>query len=204
MYLAPVSGPLSLSLREEVPRAGLERPFGQPGRASEHARTAAPFTGATAQKKMTEVVSSGTSGASLAAGARAGAEVFEKPSGDGDDDDDGDDAQVGRVCPFVSRPSRRPSSALNRPTTRSARKRGGCGTGRGLCRLPPVRARARRAEARGARASLALAANTAGPSCCTAPGRLRRPSSTSSSLRGDWGRTLSRSPGLCEARRALW
>lgn len=60
----------------------------------------------------------------------------------------------------------------HRPTARSARKRGGCGTGRGLCRLPPVRARARRAVARGARASLALAANTAGPSCYTAPGRL--------------------------------
>lgn len=76
------------------------------------------------------------------------------------------------------------SSALqraHRPTARSARKRGGCGTGRGLCRLPPVRARAR-TTGRGpgrARASLALAANTAGPSCYTAPGRLddhpRRP-----------------------------
>lgn len=94
------------------------------------------------------------------------------------------------------------SSALqraHRPTARSARKRGGCGTWvAGSVRLPPVRARARRAEARGARASLALAANTAGPSCYTAPGRLddhpprrrrRRPL-----FEDDWRRTLSRSP----------
>lgn len=93
------------------------------------------------------------------------------------------------------------SSALqraHRPTARSARESAeGVGTGRGLCRLPPVRARARRAEARGARASLALAANTAGPSCYTAPGRLdehHHPSS-SSSLTRRLARTLSRSRG---------
>lgn len=88
------------------------------------------------------------------------------------------------------------SSALQpaqRPTARSARKRGGCETGRGLCRLPPVRARARRAEARGARASLTLAANTAGPSCYTAPGRLDDHTLGSPLLREE--RTLSRSPG---------
>lgn len=61
MYLAPVSGPSRSPSESVVPSAGLERPFGQPGRASEHARTAAPFTGATAQKKITEIVSSGTS-----------------------------------------------------------------------------------------------------------------------------------------------
>lgn len=118
-----------------VLRAGLERPFGQPGRASEHARTAAPFTGATAQKKITEIVSRRGRARSVSrpAGARAGAEVFEKPSGATvDDDDDGDDA---RVSPGVSVRSRLDlSSALqraHRPTARSARKRGGCGTGRG-------------------------------------------------------------------------
>lgn len=80
------------------------------------------------------------------------------------------------------------SSALqraHRPTARSARKRGGCGTGRGLCRLPPVRARAR-TTGRGpgrARASLTLAANTAGPSCYTAPGRLDDHTSSSSLTR---------------------
>lgn len=189
MYLAPVSGSLSLlslgerEREERWSRAGLERPFGQPGRASEHARTAAPFTGATAQKKkkITEVVASGTSGASLAAGARAGAEVFEKPSGDGDDDDDddvGDDAGSGvsvrsRVSldPLVDPPQL--ALTGSRPALR-AKARKGCGTGRGPCRLPPVRARAR-STGRGpgrARASLSLAANTAGPSCYTAPGRL--------------------------------
>lgn len=114
MYLAPVSGPLALSERERGrSRAGLERPFGQPGRASEHARTAAPFTGATAQKKRRRRVGD-ERGASLAAGARAGAEVFEKPSGDGDDDGDGDDA--GRAClsvrvyrPLVDPPARSPA-----------------------------------------------------------------------------------------------
>lgn len=87
------------------------------------------------------------------------------------------------------------SSALqraNRPTARSARKRGGCGTGRGLCRLPPVRARARRAVARGARASLTLAANTAGPSCYTAPGRLDDHTSSSSLTRRLLGGERSR------------
>lgn len=154
MYLAPVSGPLH-SLRERArSRAGLERPFGQPGRASEHARTAAPFTGATAQKRCRRV--GDERGASLAAGARAGAEVFEKPSGDGERR-----RRRRRRRSGVSVRSRLDlSSALqraHRPTARSARKRGGCGTGRGLCRLPPVRARAHDGPRPGARARLARA-----------------------------------------------
>lgn len=121
MYLAPVSGPLG---ERGGPERGLERPFGQPGRASEHARTAAPFTGATAQKRCRRV--GDERGASLAAGARAGAEVFEKPSGDGDDDGDGDDA--GRACLSVRvSTSRRPSSALTGP--RSAPRESAEGVG---------------------------------------------------------------------------
>lgn len=204
MFSVCISRPSRAPLAERRSRAGLERPFGQPGRASEHARTAAPFTGATAQKRCRRVVDE--RGASLAAGARAGAEVFEKPSGDGDDDGDGDDAQGSGVS---VRSRLDLSSALqraHRPTARSARKRGGCGTGRGLCRLPPVRARAHDGpRPGGARASLALAANTAGPSCYTAPGRLddtilRRPL-----LRGRLAGERSRvRRGRCEERRALW
>lgn len=123
-------------------------------------------------------------GASLAAGARAGAEVFEKPSGDG-----------GRRRRRRRRRSGVPvRSCLDLPSTlhsslwpahgplRRQEGAGGCGTGRGLCRLPPVRARPNGPKP-GARASLALAANTAEPSCCTAPGRLDdRPSSFVRSL----------------------
>jgi len=57
-------------------------PFDQPGRASEHARTAAPFNGGYGTMRYTNCVSS--SERSVSRGARAGAEVFEKPSGDED------------------------------------------------------------------------------------------------------------------------
>lgn len=110
MYLAPVSGPLSE--REEVPRAGLERPFGQPGRASEHARTAAPLTGATAQKKK-DVVASGTSAERLSPlGREPGRKSLKNRRATGDDDGDGDDA--GRACLSV-----RVSTSLVGPPARS-------------------------------------------------------------------------------------
>lgn len=70
------------------------------------------------------------SGASLAAGARAGAEVFEKPSGDGNDDDGRRRRRVGRVCPFVSRSSLvDPPARLGRPTARSERREAPKGVG---------------------------------------------------------------------------
>lgn len=145
--------------------AGLERPFGQPGRASEHARTAAPLTGATAQKKK-DVVASGTSAERLSPlGREPGRKSLKNRRATGDDDGDGDDA--GRACLSVRvSTSRRPSSALTGPRPAPRESAEGVGTGRGLCRLPPVRARARttgRGPGARARASLALAANTAGP-----------------------------------------
>lgn len=203
MYLAPVSGPLALSVREEVPRAGLERPFGQPGRASEHARTAAPFTGATAQKKRCRRVED-ERGASLAAGARAGAEVFEKPSGDGDEDDDGDDA--GRACLSVRvSTSRRPSSALTGPRPAPRESAEGVGPVAGSVGYHRF-ARAHDGPWPGARAPRSR-------SPLTPRGRrVTRPPGVSTTIllvvlssRGRLARrTLSRSPGLCEARRALW
>lgn len=199
MYLAPVSGPLSVRRS----RAGLERPFGQPGRASEHARTAAPFTGATAQKKSRCRRVGDERGASLAAGARAGAEVFEKPSGDGDDDDDGDDARSGvsvRSCLSISR---RPSSALTGP--RPAPRESAEGVGPVAGSVGYHRFARARTTGRGpgrARASLALAANTAGPSCYTAPGRLD--DHPPPLFEDDWRERSRVRRGLCEARRALW
>lgn len=204
MYLAPVSG-RPLAEREEVPRAGLERPFGQPGRASEHARTAAPFTGATAQKK--DVVASRTSAERLSPlGREPGRKSLKNRRGDGDDDGDGDDA--GRACLSVRvSTSRRPSSALTGP--RPAPRESAEGAGPVAGSVGYHRFARARTTGRGpgrARASLALAANTAGAVVLHGPRASRRTSSSSSSLpRGrHWARTLSRSPGLCEARRALW
>lgn len=124
MYLAPVSGPRSL--REEGSRAGLERPFGQPGRASEHARTAAPFTGATAQK-MFDVVASGTSAERLSPlGREPGRKSLKNRRATGTTTATATTPRSG-----VSVRSRLDlSSALqpaHRPTARSARERGGCG-----------------------------------------------------------------------------
>lgn len=127
MYLAPVSGTLALSDRERRSRAGLERPFGQPGRASEHARTAAPFTGATAQKK--DVVASGTSAERLSPlGREPGRKSLKNHRATGTTTATAT-TPVGRVCPFASRPLVGPPARDHRPTARSARKRGGCGTG---------------------------------------------------------------------------
>lgn len=114
---------------------------------------------------------------------------------------------VGRVCPFASRPLVGPPARSPAHGPLRAKARRVWDLGRGLCRLPPVRARAR-TTGRGpgrARASLALVANTAGPSCYTAPGRLddhpprrRRPL-----FEDDWRpNALAFAAGLCEARRA--
>lgn len=87
------------------------------------------------------------------------------------------------------------SSALqraHRPTARSARKRGGCGTGRGLCRLPPVRARTRAPRSRSPLTPRDRRV-TRPPGVSTniiILRRRRRPL-----LRGRLARTLSRSPG---------
>lgn len=156
MYLAPVSGP-SHSLSERERERGPERGLSGPSvslAARPSTRGPPPrLRGLRHKKKMTEVVSSGRSGASLAAGARAGAEVFEKPSGDVDDDDDGDDAQV-RACLSVRvSTSRRPSSALTGPRPAPRESAEGVGPVAGSVGYHRfARARARRAEARGARA----------------------------------------------------
>lgn len=179
MYLAPASVPLC-SHREKrwFRERALSGPLGQPGRASEHARTAAPFTGATAQRKKIEVVATGTSAERLSPlGREPGRKSLKNHRATGTTTTATATTPVGRVFvrTRVSRPLVDPPAPLShRPTARSARKRGGCGTGRGLCRLPPVRARPTGRDP-GARASLALAANTAGPSCYTVPGRLDDP-----------------------------
>lgn len=145
MYLAPVSGPLG-------ERGGPERGLSGPSvslAARPSTRGPPPRLRGLRHKKRCRRVGD-ERGASLAAGARAGAEVFEKPSGDGDDDGDGDDA--GRACLSVRvSTSRRPSSALNgpRPAPRESAEGVGPVAGSvGYHRFARARARARLARAR--------------------------------------------------------
>lgn len=142
-------------------------------------------------------------GASLAAGARAGAEVFEKPSGDGDDDGDGDDA--GRACLSVRvSTSRRPSGALTGPRPAPRESAEGVGPVAGSVGYHRF-ARAHDGPRPGARAPRSRSPLTPrGRRVTRPPGVsttiLRRPL-----LRGDWGaNALAFAGDGCEERRALW
>lgn len=120
-----------------------------------------------------------------------------RATGTNDDDDVGRRRRSGvSVRSRVSSTSRRPSSSLTGPRPAPRDSAEGVGPVAGPGRLPPVRARALDGPRPGARASLSLslAANTAGPSCYTAPGRLDdHPSSLAVlSLRGLGARERSR------------
>lgn len=124
MYLAPVSGPLTLSESERGPERGLSGPSVSLAARPSTRGPPPRLRGLRHNKRCRRV--GDERGASLAAGARAGAEVFEKPSGDGGTATATATTPVGRVCPFVRvSTSRRPSSALTgpRPAPRAKARR---------------------------------------------------------------------------------